>query len=502
MATVTETVILTSGTSWKVPYTWNSSNNSVTCIGGGAGGGSNATSRGGGGGGGRSISTNLSLTAGANVSIAIGAGGSAGVAGGDTTFNSSAIVAKGGSTTTTSTGGAGGSSASGTGATKYSGGSGGNGGNTTTSGCGGGGGCAGDTANGSNGGNNSTGTGGAGGAGGATGGATSTAGGAGNAGSGKIGYDNGSSATGLGTNYAGSGGPGAGGDGYGVYIGGPGALFGAGGGGGNVAGGGAQGGIIISWTWQSVLPSSGQISMSEVAVAVKKTTSGINLNDSDVRTAFGMASGQIALGDGYSDYLKTTVVTYINSTGTGTNPVSLLSGGSNYGGWVEGDLALAFVQNGANAYPTQDNGPGWKYLGRIYSSTGYYLHAYSRILQQGDANFYHTQTNGGCHILILRGPSVATVVGTFNSTGANGSFTGITKSSNSKTLASFVSDRDSGATGITVPTSWTQSGAAQFTYFYAKSGIIDAASYTNNTTITWTGFGTTYYQTGILLELT
>jgi hypothetical protein len=447
------------------------------------------------------------LTKGANASIAIGAGGGAAAAGGDTTFNSSAIVAKGGSTTTTSTGGGGGSSGSGTGATKYSGGSGGNGGNSTSTGNGGGGGAGGSTANGSNGGNNSTATGGAGGAGGATGGAASVAGGTDAALSGNIGYDNGSSAAGLGTNYAGGGGAGGGYQGgkggAGMQNGGVGAAPGGGGGGGYTGGAGSQGCIIVTWTWQSVLPASGQISMSEVAVAVKKTTSGINLNDSDVRTAFGVSSGAISLSNGYSDYRKTSVVTYINSTNTGTNPVSLLSGGSNYGSWVEGDIALAFVQGGNTSKPTQDNGPGWKYLSSVTSSTGsYVLSCFYRVLHQGDSNFYHTQAYGGCHILILRGPSVATSVGTFNSTGTTGTFTGITKASNSKTLVSFVCDRDPSASGITVPTGWTESGAASWTYFYAKSGIVDSASYTNSTNIQWTGFVNGYYQTGILLELT
>ena len=141
--------------------------------------------------------------------------------------------------------------------------------------------------------------------------------------------------------------------------------------------------IIVTWTWQSVLPTSGAYAMSEIGTALKKSsTAQLDLNNSDVRTAFGKASGQIAFSDGYGKYRIPTDVTYINTTGTGSSPLALTSGGSNIGGWADNDLALAFVQNGQNAYPTQDNGPGWKYLDRIYSSHGYYLSVFSRVLDR------------------------------------------------------------------------------------------------------------------------
>lgn len=503
MATVTETVILTAGTTWSVPYTWNNDNNSVICIGGGAGGMSSPTaafSPGGGGGGARAISNNVSLTPGASISIAIGAGGGANASGGDTSFNSGAVLAKGGTTpASTSTAGLGGNTTSSVGTTKYAGGNGGSG-STTAGNSGGGGGAGGSTAAGSNG---TVGSGGAGGAGGATGGGAGAAAVSGGAGtSGFIGYDNGASAAGVGSNYAGGGG-GSGGyasdkAGASYFAGGVGAVFGGGGGGGGVGGAGAQGAIIVSWTWQSVLPTSGQLAMSEIAVAVKKTTTGINLNDSDVRTAFGKASGAIAVSDGYGKYYNPTVVGYINTTGTGTSPLALGSS------WQTGDLAIAFIES-YSTYPTIDM-PGWTFISSSRANDSpysYWMQAWYRVLQSSDTKLDFTESSFGVHLVILRGASKATALSVANTVGGTTlSFSGITKASNSKALLSCVSDRDPGASGITVPTGWTQSGAASWTNAYVKSGIINSASYTNGTTITWTNFGNYYNQMGILLEIT
>ena len=97
----TKLFILTSGTSWTVPNDWNSSNNTIECI--GAGGSGNATAAASnrccGGAGGYSKITNLSLTPGNTVTYAIGAGGASvtlntlGVNGGDTYFNGASLAA-------------------------------------------------------------------------------------------------------------------------------------------------------------------------------------------------------------------------------------------------------------------------------------------------------------------------------------------------------------------------------------------------------------------------
>ena len=291
-ATVT---FLISGTSWSVPSDWNNSNNTIEVIGGGGGGCSGATGStgtdgsingggtggsggggcGGGGGGAYSKSSNVALTASANVTIAVGAAGnSSGGAGGDTylcngTSNCASIAgsavqvgAKGGSGGSVTAGGAGGAAASGFGTTKYSGGTAGNG-------AGGAGGYGPGGPNGYDGGN--------GGAGGNSGGAGGAAGknGAGNAGSGTTAGSGdagfgGAAGGGNGTEYdsshgsggggsgASGGGGGAGGFGSGsgdecgpVFPGDPGTagggggasgLYGAGGGGGSGGGGGGGGG--------------------------------------------------------------------------------------------------------------------------------------------------------------------------------------------------------------------------------------------------------------------
>ena len=72
-------IFLTSGNTWTVPTDWNSSANSIECIGGGASGntssgGNNAA--GGGGGGAYSKILNITLTINDSISYTIGSGGS------------------------------------------------------------------------------------------------------------------------------------------------------------------------------------------------------------------------------------------------------------------------------------------------------------------------------------------------------------------------------------------------------------------------------------------
>lgn len=146
-------VMLTQDTSWTVPADWNDANNTIEAIGGGGGGaGGNgvATSGGGGGGGGeyRRVA-NVSLTPGATIAYAVGAGGNGGDSGadgadgGNTTFNTSTLIAIGGKLGTSATGVGGGGGTGGTGAgANFDGGSGGGGGGVGLSNAGGGGGGA------------------------------------------------------------------------------------------------------------------------------------------------------------------------------------------------------------------------------------------------------------------------------------------------------------------------------------------------------------------------
>jgi hypothetical protein len=294
----------TSSTTWTVPYDWNNSNNTIEVIGGGGGGAGGFSDLGGGGGGAYAKKSNVTLTAGSNVTIKVGTGGNAGVNGEDTylcnsqsncaAIGSSSVVvgAEHGRGSTGSTGATGGTTAVSVGTLKYAGGTGGNGGLT-----GGGGGAAGPNGNGGNGGSgskNGFSNGGAGGGGGNGGGSAGANGvsdpvSSGTNFNGGIGGNN-SSGTGHGsgaTNSApGSDGSNGGGGGGGTYDGnilqtggnggggtdfdgtvgsgggaggsvtggGSGGLYGGGGGGGDATvwgydgGNGAQGIIVITYT--------------------------------------------------------------------------------------------------------------------------------------------------------------------------------------------------------------------------------------------------------------
>ncbi len=174
----TQVIVLTSGSSWTVPYDWNSLNNSIEVIGGGGNGAAGVTSftRGyGGGGAAYSAISNVTLTPGTAVAYSVGG------AGGDsyfcnstsncTSIASSAVLAgaKGGVSNV------GGSAGAGIGTVEYSGGNGGAQINNGGGGGGGGGGAAGPHGNGAAGGTNTAGWGGAGG-GGANGGTAGVSG--------------------------------------------------------------------------------------------------------------------------------------------------------------------------------------------------------------------------------------------------------------------------------------------------------------------------------------
>jgi hypothetical protein len=113
------TVVLTSGTFWKVPDDWSNNDNTITLISGGGGSsgsfGNISGRTGSGGGGGACLRlTNYPLNSGATVTYAIGAGGTAGAsgggdggAGGTTTFDGYSLAGGGaGGNVTGGTGGA------------------------------------------------------------------------------------------------------------------------------------------------------------------------------------------------------------------------------------------------------------------------------------------------------------------------------------------------------------------------------------------------------------
>lgn len=113
----------------------------VEAIGGGGGGGTGSAGSGGGGGA-YAVKRNISVTPGSTISVNVGAGGATDIAGADTTFNTSVVVAKGGSagvaySNSSTSGGSAASSIPSSGA--FSGGNGGGGDYSYNSGGGGGG---------------------------------------------------------------------------------------------------------------------------------------------------------------------------------------------------------------------------------------------------------------------------------------------------------------------------------------------------------------------------
>lgn len=419
---------------------------------------------------------------------------------------SASVLAAGGNITT------GGQAANSIGQTVYSG---GNGGTSDPGGNGGGGGAGGNTANGSNGGIANGGNGGA------------TDGGDGGTGfsiaagnPGYSGWDNGSSSAALGSNYAGGGGGSSGfitdKSGTTNYDAGDGGLFGGGGGGtsssSSFAGTGAQGVIIVEWTYQSIANSSGQISISDVNLILGDAASNTSsLNDSDVRSVANTSSGQISFTNFYDGYETPTFV--------GSNTGSVASGtiGSPWSLPAEtqtGDIAMLFISNRSTSPILQNSGNApyyenpWTYMGETYGSVVYastnYARGFWKVITDPSEELPYcptTAVNATWQLLVFRGASKVTAVQEVNSdTGSTLDFTGITKSSASKMLVSYVVDRDSGSI-ITVPTNWTFITRQTSTEAASETAYLDSRLYTNSSTISWGSFTITNSQAGILVEL-
>jgi len=243
-------IFLTAGSTWSVPSDWNSSNNSIECIGpGGSGsaGVSNATGAGGGGGEYRKI-INVSLTPSSSVDVQIGTGGSGSPVWLENNASSIILQCNAGGNASGTTAGAGGTGGTGSSA-NYDGGSGGSGASGDWGAGGGGGGSAGPSGLGKSGGaggsaDDSGGGGGGSNGGSSTSGSASASGGAGGAGTG--GSGGGAAGATNTSGSAGSNGGGGGGSGnstsHGVIAGGAGgmdsAFDGSHGGGGGGGGGG------------------------------------------------------------------------------------------------------------------------------------------------------------------------------------------------------------------------------------------------------------------------
>lgn len=159
-----QVVLQVGETEWIIPADFNPANNTIEAIGGGGGGGrgpQGSPGVGGDGGGGGAYAKIINFNPGGATQVPVhvgdlGIGGSSdaspATAGGDTTFNTTSLIAKGGSGA-----GAGGSAAASTGTVKRSGGNGGSHvGSGGSNGGGGGGGAAGNIAAGANGANGAT----------------------------------------------------------------------------------------------------------------------------------------------------------------------------------------------------------------------------------------------------------------------------------------------------------------------------------------------------------
>ena len=502
--TTSTVIILRSGTTWTVPWNWNSSNNNVICIGGGAGGNGGSANGGGGGGGARAQSSNLNLTPNSTVSFQIGAGGASGSSGGDTSFNSSAIVAKGGSTGSNGTGGAGGSAAASTGTIKYSGGNGGNSSNTSGRGNGGGGGgAAGDAGNGSNGTNTTGGN-----------------GGINDGGNGSIsvsetgftGFDLGNQDTKYGSNYAGGGGgwgaQGPGGeDGNDASNGGAGGKYGGGGGGGGidtgvdgVGGIGGAGAIIVSWSWEGKIKASGQLSIGDIKATLDENPANTSLGDATMRDLAANASGQIAISNFYN---KTPNATFTANSSSGTsvpNTTTTLPTG-----WQVGDMCiLAVTHYNQETFIDQD---GWFYVGKALGQSNFLrLNVFYRILQNGDTAPSFTTAPMAWQMLLFRKASRLTNKSvTNNATVTTLSLTGFTKISDSRRIVSIVADLLYLSNPTPAPPAgWTThvvNGQGTYQKAQISSASIHSSSYTNGSSVDWTNFNNGYAQGGILLEL-
>lgn len=317
----------------------------------------------------------------------------------------------------------------------------------------------------------------------------------------------------YGENYAGGGGGGAsyaGGEGTTYYAGGGGGNFGGGGGGGIASGGsgalagsGANGGIIITWNYESKLPSGSQYSMSDIAVSLDITPNlQLSLNDDRVRDMFGRttAASLISFANGAGKVANGGFIATNNSTGVSSN-IPLPSG------WQAGDLAVLFIVNGAGTGANANvRTAGWTYLGpntRTITTSSYTTGAFSRILQSGDSDSGPTidQDSGGAYMITFRNASKATAIAKNVASGSTLTFPSITKTADSKKLLSFIADRDF-TQNATAPTNWTEHTRVQLTFFAVECASVNSASHTDGSSIQWTNAGGIYENQGILIEIT
>lgn len=300
-STTASSTVITASTTFIIPGGVTSID--VEAWGGGGGGFSISGSGAGGGSGGTYVrTTGISVTAGQSKAIVIGSGGAGGTAatnGGNTTYDSTVVVANGG-TAATSTTGVLASTVGSTGTTKNAGGNGGNGTSGTADAGGGGGGAGGPDGAGSDGLPTSSNRGGDGGQGDATSGGAGGTGGNGVPG-------------GAGTANVLGGGGGGGGDN--TFQGGAGAVPGGGGGGGEVSGNPtARGG-------------DGQVKLS-YNVVTDSTTPTPTIGRVSQGLSFNGGTSYIDLGTGLDQDSEITIVGWIRPASVAAGAMSLIANAS------------------------------------------------------------------------------------------------------------------------------------------------------------------------------
>ena len=441
----------------------------VRAWGGGGGGGidpANTNGAGGGGGGAYASSVLYPVVAGNNFTITIGAGGTYGVAGGQTRFGTSVIAAGGSSKNNGNTGALGGQASGCTGNIKYSGGNGGNGGTIAGNGGGGGGSSATSAGNGVNGVNFTGGTGGA--------------GGIGTDGDGGNGGNNNSPGT------AGTG-PGGGGGGRGDN-------------GGNSSAG-AAGRVIVTYfppTITSLGSTRGCVNSSLIINGTNLTGSAaaiVKIGGTAVASVTSNTGTQIIaiIGNG-----TTGTVSVTNSGGTATstasftvNPLPLAYSVTGTGSYCSGGSGLAVGLSGSSSGIRYQLYNGAAAVGAVVTGTGAALNFGTKTA--GNYTVIATNTATGC-TSTMTGNAVITAISAPNTTFTYSTYSYCaTATSSAATLAGSPATGTFSATPVGLNFSSTSTGSINLAgsttgtytikYTVAASGGCPAYSYTQPTSV-------------------
>lgn len=184
----------------------------------------------------------------------------------------------------------------------------------------------------------------------------------------------------------------------------------------------------------------------------------------------------------------------------GAGPTQLVT----FAGASAGQLAVVVSTFNNCATPA-----GWTVVSSFAWNLGYSQQVFSKILSAGDVasgvTFTYSAGNGGTiEALVYSGATVCTSVSVAQSADLDATLVipGFIKNVASKGLITYASDRNT-ATGFARPTGWTNRISPFAAGFFASAAAdIAPASYSNASSVTWTGFTTGAEQVGEVLELT